>query len=91
MSAYLAPYPPYNGQGPSLARFYEAETNDVSAHILTWFSLHNRKSMLPCSRSTRICIISQLAASKLSTSILTPDPTSSSVMIATGPLVASML
>jgi hypothetical protein len=41
--------------------------------------------------TTSMCVISQLAASKHSTSILTPDPTSSSVMIATGPLVASML
>jgi hypothetical protein len=41
--------------------------------------------------TTSMSVISQLATDKHSTNILTPDPTSSSVMIATVPLVASML
>ncbi len=49
-----------------------------------------RAALIPITCKS-MCVISQLAAGKHLTSILTPDSTPSSVMIVTGPLVASML
>jgi hypothetical protein len=48
-------------------------------------------SKLSGSTTSMTSVIGQLAVGKHSTSILTPDLTSSSVTIAIGPLVASIL